>query len=116
MFIRVLQNDPNWHTLDCLPVPYAVDRKKFATMGGRKPASFQRPGGPDSFEPRHLHLTACKWREAITPALSAPIDKREAAEAASLFCAQVHHVAAFKVRLTELSGPQHTSSVMPFPF
>src|SRR5258707_12875812 len=67
MFIRVLQNDPNWHTLDCLPVPYAIDRKKLATMGGRKPASFQRPGGPDSFEPRHLHLTACKSRTHRRP-------------------------------------------------
>jgi hypothetical protein len=45
MFIRVLQNDPNWHTLDCLPVPYAIDRKKLATMGGRStPRS--PPGGP----------------------------------------------------------------------
>jgi hypothetical protein len=42
MFIRVLQNDPNWHTLDCLPVPYAIDRKKLATMGGRSPPSLQR--------------------------------------------------------------------------
>jgi len=33
MFIRVLQNDPNWHTLDCLPVPYAIDRKKLANIG-----------------------------------------------------------------------------------
>jgi hypothetical protein len=32
MFIRVLQNDPNWHTLDCLPVPYAIDRKKPANI------------------------------------------------------------------------------------
>jgi hypothetical protein len=44
MFIRVLQNDPNWHTLDCLPVPYAIDRKKLATTGGRRLASM--PGGP----------------------------------------------------------------------
>jgi hypothetical protein len=46
MFIRVLQNDPNWHTLDCLPVPYAIDRKKPATMGGRRPPRFNagRPG------------------------------------------------------------------------
>jgi len=44
MFIRVLQNDPNWHTLDCLPVPYAIERKKLATMGGRRLASM--PGGP----------------------------------------------------------------------
>ena len=44
MFIRVLQNDPYWHTLDCLPVPYAIDRKKLATMGGRRLASM--PGGP----------------------------------------------------------------------
>jgi hypothetical protein len=41
MFIRVLQNDPNWHTLDCLPVPYAIDRKKLATMGGRSRPSLQ---------------------------------------------------------------------------
>jgi hypothetical protein len=44
MFVRALQNDLNWHTLDCLPVPYAIDRKKLATMGGRSPAS--KPGGP----------------------------------------------------------------------
>ena len=38
-------------------------------------------------------------------ARSAPIDKREAAEAASLFCAQVHsHVARLKVQLTTASG------------
>jgi hypothetical protein len=46
MFIRVLQNDPNWHTLDCLPVPYAIDRKKLATMGGRRPPSLQRRDHP----------------------------------------------------------------------
>ena len=39
MFILVLQNDPNWHTLDCLAVPYAIDRKKLATRGGRRLAS-----------------------------------------------------------------------------
>jgi len=39
MFILVLQNDPNWHTLDRLQVPYAIDRKKLATMGGRRLAS-----------------------------------------------------------------------------
>jgi hypothetical protein len=32
MFIRVLQNDLNWHTMDCLPVPYAIDRKKPANI------------------------------------------------------------------------------------
>jgi hypothetical protein len=40
MFIRVLQNDPNWHTLDCLPGPYAIDRKKLATIGGRSRRRF----------------------------------------------------------------------------
>ncbi len=39
MFILVLQNDPNWHTLDRLPVPYAIDRKKLANIG----ASLRRP-------------------------------------------------------------------------
>jgi hypothetical protein len=38
MFIVVLQNDPNWHTLDRLPVPYAIDRKKLANIGGYAPA------------------------------------------------------------------------------
>jgi len=33
MFILVLQNAPNWHTLDRLPVPYAIDRKKLANIG-----------------------------------------------------------------------------------
>jgi hypothetical protein len=33
MFIHVLQNEPNWHTLDRLPVPYAIDRKKLANIG-----------------------------------------------------------------------------------
>jgi hypothetical protein len=33
MFIVVLQNDPNWHTLDRLPVPYVIDRKKLANIG-----------------------------------------------------------------------------------
>jgi hypothetical protein len=45
MFIRVLQNDPNWHTLDCLPVPYAIDRKKLATTGGRSPPRFNAGWG-----------------------------------------------------------------------
>jgi hypothetical protein len=33
MFILVLQNDPNWHSLDRLPVSYAIDRKKLANIG-----------------------------------------------------------------------------------
>jgi hypothetical protein len=46
MFIRVLQNDPNRRTLDCLPVAYAIDRKKLATVGGRSQPSLQRRAGP----------------------------------------------------------------------
>jgi hypothetical protein len=45
MFIRVLQNDLNWHTLDCLPVPYAIDRKKLATWADGSSSRFV-PGGP----------------------------------------------------------------------
>jgi hypothetical protein len=41
----VLQNDLNWHTRDCLPVPYAIGRKKLATMGRRSPPR-SPPGGP----------------------------------------------------------------------
>jgi hypothetical protein len=32
MFVRVLQNDPNWHTGIVYPVPYAIDRKKLANI------------------------------------------------------------------------------------
>jgi hypothetical protein len=42
MFVRALQNDPNWHTLDYLPVPYPIARKKLATMGGRCPPLIRR--------------------------------------------------------------------------
>jgi hypothetical protein len=56
MFIRVLQNDPNWHTLDRLPVPYAIDRKKLATMGGRGPPR-SPPGGPACSNHVALDLT-----------------------------------------------------------
>jgi hypothetical protein len=49
-----------WHTLDCLPVPYAIDRKKLATMGGRSPPRFNA-GRPDSFEPCHLHLMSANY-------------------------------------------------------
>jgi hypothetical protein len=55
MFIRVLQNDPNWHTLDWLPVPYAIDRKKLATMGRRSPPRFNGRR-PDSFSEIGSHL------------------------------------------------------------
>jgi hypothetical protein len=50
MFIRVLQNDPNWHTLDCLPVPYAIDRKKLAKLAhdseGHLPGLGESPVSP----------------------------------------------------------------------
>jgi hypothetical protein len=49
MFILVLQNDPNWHTLDCLPVPYAIDRKKLANNGARPfPGLGRVTGKPDA--------------------------------------------------------------------
>jgi hypothetical protein len=32
MFILVLQNDPNWHTLDRLPVPYATIARSLPTL------------------------------------------------------------------------------------
>jgi len=56
MFIRVLQNDPNWHTLDCLPVPYAIDRKKLASMG-RRSTPRSPPGGPACSNRVALDLT-----------------------------------------------------------
>jgi hypothetical protein len=55
MFVRVLQNDPNWHTGIVYPVPYAIDRKKLANIlvtGGASwiggwPQRYLRAGSDD---------------------------------------------------------------------
>jgi hypothetical protein len=72
MFIRVLQNDPNWHTLDCLPVPYAIDRKKLATMGGRSQPRFNagRPGLEQAstivwFPLKPRSRVSCFWQRLV---------------------------------------------------
>jgi len=46
MFIRVLQNDPNWHTLDCLPVHPMPSNARSSPPWADVARLASTPGGP----------------------------------------------------------------------
>jgi hypothetical protein len=79
MFVCVLQNDPNWHALDCSPVPCAIDRKKLATMARRAISAGEPKPGVD--RPKALnHSVAVNRRRTCAISVECVSQKNAYAE------------------------------------